>query len=644
MNKLKMHWLSRLAIHLDIHLGIGGRLFLALVLIASITILVSVLSAHTFLNLRDKLQLLQQQDIPGLEAAASLNDKSRLIVATAPLLVTAESNVLRQQAMAQLTDAISSMDLLMRNLADYDHYFRELIAQISNSVNLLYQSVERREQLYREQQLQSRHIFPLFKQVIAGIEVQTNWADNRDKIAVLNKLHYFAGLVEKVANDTTFNQLDYTFLRLEVMEAQINAYLSQAPTSFAGSELETQLSRLLIIGNRSGDLFKLQNQQLDSRYQQSFLLQNSLDHIRQLAAQVNLYTDGTNERIGNSLKREITSINRNMQSNLVLSLASLMVALAISWFYVRRNVLQRILALQQNMRAIASAQLDTDIRIIGSDEVSSMARDLKHFQNTAIDVERTNRRLAAEIVERIQAEKQLQATQDELIQAAKLAALGQLSVGITHEISQPLTAITSHLHIAGLRLEKGELPAVQHSHSKIASLLKKTGLIIGHLKSFTHRAGTELLAVDIHQVIDEALELMSNRLADQHCQIYYQSNSATPKVWAEPIRLEQVLVNLLSNAIDATQDCEKRDISINVTQQADQLYLIVTDSGVGIAPEHLQSVFNPFYTHRESGEGLGLGLSISDSIVQGFGGQIQVSSTLGTGSCFTVNLKLAEVV
>ena len=209
MKKQKMRWLP--------HLGIGGRLFLAFVLISSITILVSVLSAHTFLNLRDKLQLLQQQDIPGLEAAARLNDKSRLIVATAPLLVTAESNVLRQQAMAQLSDAISSMDVLMRNLADYDHYFRELIAQISNSVNLLYQSVERREQLNREQQLQSQRIFPLFNQVIAGIEQLPGWDNDSGKVAVLNKLHYFAGLVEKAANDTTFNQLDYTFLRLEVM-------------------------------------------------------------------------------------------------------------------------------------------------------------------------------------------------------------------------------------------------------------------------------------------------------------------------------------------------------------------------------------------------------------------------------------------
>jgi len=635
MMRIKLRWL--------LHLGIGGRLFLAFVLISSITILVSVLSAQTFLDLRDKLQLLQQQDIPGLEAAAKLNDKSRLIVATAPLLVTTESNLKRQQVMSELSAAIVSMDFLMRDLADYDHYFRELIAQISNSVNLLYQSVQQREQLQRQLQLQSRLIFPLFNRVTAGI-AQSQWLHETDKTAVLHKLHYFAGLVEKVANDTSFNQLDYTFLRLEEMQSQIQFHLLKAPKSFLQSELHSQLSQLLLIGNRSGELFVLQNQQLDFRYQQSYLLQNSLDHIGQLAAQVNLYTASTNQRLDNSILREIASINRNMQSSLILSLASFLAAVAVSWFYVRRNVLQRISALQQNMRSIASAKLDTDIRIIGNDEVSSMARDLKHFQDTAIEVERSNRLLAAEIEERVQAEKQLKATQDELIQAAKLAALGQLSVGITHEISQPLTAITSHLHIAGLRLDKGQLQDVKHSHAKMTSLLKKTALIIRHIKSFTHRAGTELVAIDIDRVISEALELMNSRLRDQHCQLDYSASVNTPLVLAEAIRLEQVLVNLLSNAIDATQNCEKPHIAININQQQDLLYLKISDNGVGITPEQINCVFDPFYTLKESGEGLGLGLSISDSIIQGFGGRISVKSTVGSGSCFTVILKIAEVI
>ena len=623
-------------------LGIGGRLFLAFVLISSITIVASGLSTNTFLDLRNRLHLLGQQDIAGLDAAAKLNDKSRLIVATAPILVTAESNLLRRQAMQKLNNAIASMDLLMRNLPDYDNYFRELIAQINNSLILLNQSVEHREELHQQLLQESQHIYPLLKQINSRLQQYPQWPADQGKLVVINQLYYFAGLVEKVGNDPTFNELDYTFLRLEDIGREIKQQLHRAPTELAESDLGAQIATLLEFGSRRGSLFLLQNQQLELAYQQGFFLQNSLQHIHQLAAQVNLYTDTTNKRISNSLQRAITSINRNMNSVLLLSLISLVAACAISWFYVRRNVLQRIVELQQNMRSIASANLDTQIRILGNDEVSAMAVDLKHFQKTAIAVERTNQALAAEIEERILAEKQLQSAQDELLQAAKLAALGQLSVGITHEISQPLTALNSHLHSAGLHLQKRNFDALQRSHEKIKYLIDKVGVITRQLKSFSRKAATELSAVDLQPVIKDAIDLMANQLREQQCQLSYSASQSFPAVLAEPIRLEQVLVNLLSNALDAVQNTPQPSIAVAVLVKNSELWIEVRDNGVGISAIALESIFDPFYTNRESGEGLGLGLSISYNIVQDFGGQIRVTSEPGVGSCFSVILKIAE--
>jgi len=143
-------------------------------------------------------------------------------------------------------------------------------------------------------------------------------------------------------------------------------------------------------------------------------------------------------------------------------------------------------------------------------------------------------------------------------------------------------------------------------------------------------------------VISEAIELMANKFSEQQCQLNYVENTAALPVLAQPIRLEQVIVNLLSNAINATQGCAKREVTIKAINQPQALWIEVHDSGVGIAPQQLASIFDPFYTDRDAGEGLGLGLSISDSIIQGFGGQIRVHSTLGSGSCFTIILKLAE--
>lgn len=619
------------------NIGIGGRLFLAFFLISSITIVASGMATNTYLQLSDRLLLLKQQDIPGLDAAARLNDKSRQIVATAPLLVTSDSSVARAKAMRELSSAIREMDSLMRNLPDYNRYFLELITQISNSLTLLNQSVERREVIRQELAKHSLFVFPLFQDAIYQMD-QIHPSPELEE--VIHRLYYFSGLIEKVSNDASFNELDYTFLRLEKLGAEIAEYLSVLPK--VPASLQESLFDLLTMSSRQGPLFQLKNEELDLLYQQSFLLENSQQHIQQLAAQINQYTNNTNTSIRGSLERAIKSIHGSIRNILLLSLISLSIACAISWFYVRRNVLQRIIELQQNMRAIASSQLDTTIRIVGHDEVSSMARDLQYFQKTAIQVEHTNQTLAAEIEERVAAEAQLKAAQNELVQAGKLAALGKLGVGITHEINQPLTAIASHLHTAGRHMEKAQMDKAQTSLQKISQLLTKITRITKHLKAFARVAGTELTPVGLDAVIRDAIELMSSQIADQGCQLDYQISASSLSVLAEPIRLEQVMVNLISNAVDALSSAQIKQLSIEVYEQSNRIFIDVSDTGIGIEENQIEQIFDPFFTQKEVGQGLGLGLSISYNIIQDFGGQIRVSSTPEIGSRFTLELAKAE--
>lgn len=619
------------------NIGIGGRLFLAFVLISSITIVASGLATNTYLQLSDRLQLLKYQDIPGLDAAARLNDKSRLIVATAPLLVTSDSKTSREKAMKALNIAIREMDALMRNLPDYNRYFLELITQIKNSLTLLNQSVERREVIRLELAKQSLFIFPLFQSLITQVDKIDHTEQSEH---VIRRLYYFSGLIEKVSNDASFNELDYTFLRLERLGDELTQDLDTLPQ--IPHSLRQSLLELILINSRQGTLFQLKNEELDLLYQQSFLLENSQQHIQQLAAQINQYTNYTNTSIRASLEGAIKSINNSILNILLLSFISLSIACAISWFYVRRNVLQRIIELQQNMRAIASSQLDTQIRIVGNDEVSSMARDLQYFQKTAIEVERTNHILAAEIEERVAAEAQLKAAQNELVQAGKLAALGQLGVGITHEINQPLTAIASHLHTAGRHMEKGQLDNAQNSLNKVRQLLTKITRITKHLKAFARVAGTELTPVNLDTVIQDAIELMSSQIQDQGCTLNYQTTTSPISVLAEPIRLEQVMVNLISNAVDALSSASVKQLAITVYELNDSVMIDVKDSGIGIEEDKLEQIFDPFFTQKEVGQGLGLGLSISYNIVQDFGGNIRVASTPEDGSRFTLELKKAE--
>lgn len=634
MASFKLKWLKQF--------GIGGRLFLAFVLLSSITIIVSGLSTNTYLDLRSNLYMLERQDIPGLESAAQLNNKSRIIAATAPLLVTADSDKNRQAAMDILADAITNMDELMRNLPAYDHYFRELIAQIKNSLLLLNQSTKRRTEVHREILLRSQSVFPIFQETIASLNDILAKAANADILEVKNQLYYFSGIVEKIANDPSFNALDYTFDRLQLIGNQIEQRLDDIPDRLLNKKRALKIVQFLQFGDRSKKLYQLKSEELDLVYQQSFLLQNSQEYIHQLAAQVNLYTDQTNDSITASLQDATKAIDANIKSILLLSLVSLIVAGAISWFYVRKNVLHRIVELQKNMRSIASAKLDTEVKIVGDDEVSDMARDLKYFQKTAIEVVKTNQRLAAEVEERILAEKQLQSAQNELIQAGKLAALGQLSVGITHEINQPLTAIASHVHTANLRLKNHQLDGVSHSLDKIKFLLNKVAVITRHLKSFARKTDAEVHSVEVNKVINDTLELMSGRLKLLNCDLKYTCSDDNLYVLAEPIRLEQVLVNLLSNAIDAVKNQSEQQIKLNVYQDNLEVFIEVHDTGVGISEDRLDYIFDPFYSDKDVGEGLGLGLSISYNIVQDFEGQIRVKSQLGKGSVFILVLKLAD--
>lgn len=622
------------------HLGIGGRLALAFALIAAITLLAAGLARRTTTGLEQQLDILRNADISVLTTAALLNDTSRQIVATLPLVVAAESAYNRREAKQDLDRALGSMDRLMGDLPDYDNYFREISSQIGNSVSLLNQAVERRETLaaqgYRTRQL----FYPMYQRLIALLEQQQQLDPQGETWAqILRHTGYLSGLAEKIATDSSFNELDYTFLRLEELSDGIRARLSESAVPAPPAQLNQQLDQLLRLVSREGELFQLKNDELDLRYQESYLLKISQNHIRQLATQIGQYTQQVNRNIDLEIEQISAAMQRSSLLTLILSLISLGLAVAVSWLYVRKNVLSRIHHLQLCMRAIASGQLDTRVAIRGQDEVAAMARDLQHFQQTALKEAQAQQRLQTEIHERLVAEQQLRKTQQELIQAGKLAALGQLSVAITHEINQPLTAISSHLHSAGLWLDRQRPDRVHNSLSRIRALLDKTANITRHLKGFARKADSTTAPVKLLPVIEAATELVAPRAA--RCAI---SISCTPEqqVCAEPIRLEQVLVNLLSNALDAVADTAQPSIQINCRDDDTQTIVEVTDNGQGIDADQLDQIFDPYYTNKAPGAGLGMGLAISYNIMQDFNGQISVRSQPGKGSCFRLQLNRAK--
>jgi two-component system C4-dicarboxylate transport sensor histidine kinase DctB len=605
--------------------GIGFRLVFAFSVLAFSAVLVSSVSYSTFNETLNRLTKIQQVDMVSLEEAARLNDLARVIISASFIILSAESGQERDQAMTEVDHSLATMSDLMVNFADYNHYFKNLISQINYNLSLLYANEVKMQVLNTEFRSLLGGLLPLLTETDQWLLMLS--AEQRSRIDHNNlriSLHYQFGLAEKLYNDLSYNELDNTILRLEKVGLDWWGYWQRKPLAGDHGALN---KRLLLINNmmsRKGKLFELKNQQIDLSYQQKFLWENSRLQINQLAVQVESYAQRVNQQVDSEIDATEKRLTKNIALAFLISFFSLCAAIFFSWSYVKNNILQRIRDLQSSMRLISSGKLNTKINIKGHDEITEMAKDVLLFQENSQKLEQTN--------------KQLISLQNELVQSGKLAALGELSVGITHEINQPLTAVNSHLHSASIWLERKQLDKVKNNLCKIEKLIAKTSVITQHLKSFARKSDGKLEKVSANSVIKEALELLSSRTDHGKCSITYV-DSDHYFVWANAIRLEQVMVNIIANALDAVAGVVEANIHISLTENDDTIFIKVKDNGEGILSGDLAHIFDPFFSKKMVGKGLGLGLSITFNIIKDFNGNLSVQSELGKGAIFTIALK-----
>ena len=272
-------------------------------------------------------------------------------------------------------------------------------------------------------------------------------------------------------------------------------------------------------------------------------------------------------------------------------------------------------------------------------------RELEHqVKLRTADLMDTNVRLADEIAERQRTEDALRTAQAELIQAGKLAALGQMSAGIAHEINQPLTAIRSYADNARQFFARGQTEPVERNLGRIAELTERMGRITNHLKTFARRPEYDSGPVELAHAMQKAIDLVRETGRIGNAVIHFVRPDATLRVIAEETQLEQVFVNLLTNAADASRDQDDARIDLGVTSQNDRVLVTVRDNGSGISDQTMHQLFDPFFTTKPFGDGLGLGLSICYGILRSFGGTIRAENQPGPdgGACFTVELRNAD--
>ena len=216
-----------------------------------------------------------------------------------------------------------------------------------------------------------------------------------------------------------------------------------------------------------------------------------------------------------------------------------------------------------------------------------------------------NEMLQREILDRKQTEVKLMRTRKELIHAAKLAVLGQMSAGINHELNQPLAAIRSYTDNGKLFLEKGSLEEAMWNVEQIGELTDWMAQIGMKLKLFSKKSSGQIVTVPLHGVIDGALEILKPSMKKAGVEMYIKVSPADLEARANHVLLQQVLVNLLSNAMQAMEGQDVKKIIIECTVNGNNVVVAVEDNGPGIADEHLQKIFEPFFTTKKSGQGPG---------------------------------------
>lgn len=262
-------------------------------------------------------------------------------------------------------------------------------------------------------------------------------------------------------------------------------------------------------------------------------------------------------------------------------------------------------------------------------------------QERTAELTKTNLLLRKEIDERKKAEEDLKKTRSELVHAAKLAALGQLSAGINHELNQPLAAIRSYSDNCKQFLEKGRYDDAVWNIEQISELTERMARIGVQLKLFSRKSSGQISTVPLHSVIDGALEILKPALTKVDAKITVEIVPESLEVKANNVLLQQVLVNLIGNALQAVSEQDLREIQVIAKRRKGKVMVSVEDTGPGISNEVAKKIFEPFFTTKKSGEGLGLGLTITQRIIQDMGGAISIGKK-AAGARFDLFLEEAE--
>ena len=470
---------------------------------------------------------------------------------------------------------------------------------------------------------------------------------------------------------------------IQPIRERYNAAIGSFERAFRSSEshasptrmLDFEFERLKSLGRGSEGIFDLQEAILREAESQVRYIEDNRATAAKLLLAMDRVVTVTNRLADEAGRASASAVNTGMVLLVVLNVFNIIGAAALGWFFVGRHLIRRLTTLAASMRSMADGNLEVPVEIQGNDEVTDMAEALEVFRRHALEVQRLNlvEKLADELkgknAELEQTLEDLKTAQNQVIMQEKLASLGQLTAGIAHEIKNPLNFVNNFSDVSGELIEEvrevlgeireqlpddardeieGILDDLTSNLQKINQHGKRADGIVHSMLEHSRGQSGERRAVDLNALLKQYADLAYHamRAKDQKFNVTWEEDldDAMGEIEVVPQDLSRVFLNLITNACQATFERARSDgdyepqIRLSSKREDDLAEFRVRDNGPGIPQDMIKKIFEPFVTTKPTGEGTGLGLSLSQDIVAQHGGHLGVESEPGvfTEFCITI--------
>jgi len=690
---------------------LSTQLYTAIFVTVFITMTAVIIAWLSFENVGEAQQEVNNVSLPGIISAFGLAKTNSALGAVAPRLTTVQNENDLKNVSEEIDTYLEEFERITENLLEMESksVFENILTE---SIQELTQNIEEIETLMKEifvlrdatekftisvsrlEQKIRRDLLPYidnqFFYVMTGYESLDMGIGDPEIYRSDKEINLFRRLsnleketnivLQLLAQAATQNDIALITILRDQFESSIDGLqrtLKEIDNVNVLVDTLPLFDALNLYGSGKGNGFQLRIDEIRIQNRLAELLQQNRIISAQLVNHVETIVSSSNEQANMAIEEANATVSAANRLLLILAIASVVSAFLIAWLFVGKHILKRLEELSIKMRAMASGDIQEEVVVKGKDEIAEMAEALEVFRKNSLEAQRLNlvEELAEEVVSKNQElEKvleELQTAQNQIVMREKLAALGELTAGVAHEIKNPLNFVKNFSE-SSLELidELEEAVEIEDQEELIEEIKDVASIIKENLeKILSHGSRADRIVHDMLSMgrgEGQAQKVPINQLVDEHAKLAYHSSRATtegfnvhivsefdPKVGEAlviPMDFGRVILNIVTNACYATHkkriqlEAENNnpdyhpELKIKTLRVDSTIQITIRDNGDGIPDEIKEKIFNPFFTTKPTDEGTGLGLAITNDIVREHGGTLTVNSQVGKFTEFTIEI------